>query len=67
MIVICGVAGCAPSRNKGVDFAFINLSIEEEKRRLSELGSPRGVMSEDNHYTEMMQGVSAGAYRQRER
>lgn len=71
MIVVYGVAGCAPCevtelflRNKGADFTFIDLSADEEKRRqLSErLGSPTGgVVLEDAGQTEMMQGVSVGA------
>ena len=74
MIKVYGVAGYALCevtklflRNKGADFAFIDLSTEEGKRRqLSELGSSGGVISEDDHRTEMMPGVSAAAHRQRE-
>ena len=83
MIKVYGVAGyalCEVTKlflgNKGADFAFIDLSTEEGKRRQLEeaLGSPtRGAILEDAGQTETMQGVSVGAlkrpyeaYRRRE-
>ena len=71
MINVYGVAGCGPCevtklflKGKGVDFAFIDLSTNKEKRRhLAErLGSPTsGVILEDSEGVEVMQGVSIAA------